>query len=95
MDQSLEKAGALDAEHVIVLNDALRSTSEETALQVGLRSCDASRLSQRETPQEEDLDDDIDSAPPLFTRQASGNVVTLQYRAPEVGTCRSPVMRAV
>jgi hypothetical protein len=30
-----------------------------------------------------DDDDDIDSAPPVFTRQASGNVVTLQYRAPE------------
>ncbi len=27
--------------------------------------------------------DDIDSAPPEFTRRASGNVVTLQYRAPE------------
>jgi hypothetical protein len=30
--------------------------------------------------------DDVDSAPPLFTRQASGNVVTLQYRAPEASS---------
>jgi hypothetical protein len=34
MDLRLEKAGALDSEHAIVMNDALRSTSEEAAQQV-------------------------------------------------------------
>jgi hypothetical protein len=61
-----------------------------------LRRCGPARLRYRlRRPHALQVDDDdIDSAPPVFTRQASGNVVTLQYRAPEVCVRLIPLMRA-